>query len=54
MSALNHPHADLSKGQYGTVGQGLHIAKKTAALYPAECRDTSGALLPWRVWFNRG
>ncbi|ENW8697204.1 DUF1737 domain-containing protein, partial [Escherichia coli] len=28
MSRLNHPKADLSKGQYGTVGQGLHIAKK--------------------------
>ncbi|EOK3201324.1 DUF1737 domain-containing protein, partial [Escherichia coli] len=28
MSTLNHPKADLSKGQYGCVGQGLHIAKK--------------------------
>ncbi|ENT6300771.1 TPA: DUF1737 domain-containing protein, partial [Escherichia coli] len=28
MSRLNHPKAELSKGQYGTVGQGLHIAKK--------------------------
>ncbi|EKH03157.1 hypothetical protein ECPA7_2647 [Escherichia coli PA7] len=27
MSTLNHPRADLSKGQYGCVGQGLHIAK---------------------------
>lgn len=34
MSALNHPHADLSKGQYGTVGQGLHIAKKLLPYIP--------------------
>ncbi|EHV67295.1 hypothetical protein ECDEC6C_0002 [Escherichia coli DEC6C] len=27
MSGINHPKADLAKGQYGTVGQGLHIAK---------------------------
>ncbi len=27
MSTINHPRADLSKGQYGCVGQGLHIAK---------------------------
>lgn len=27
MSTINHPRADLSKGQYGQVGQGLHIAK---------------------------
>ncbi|EMQ5325449.1 DUF1737 domain-containing protein, partial [Escherichia coli] len=26
MSTINHPRADLSKGQYGCVGQGLHIA----------------------------
>ncbi|HHU4808297.1 TPA: DUF6645 domain-containing protein [Escherichia coli] len=36
MSALNHPHADLSKGQYGTVGQGLHIAKKLLPFIPAD------------------
>ncbi|EPW6117935.1 DUF1737 domain-containing protein, partial [Escherichia coli] len=28
MTGLNHPKADSSKGQYGCVGQGLHIAKK--------------------------
>ncbi|PZY32435.1 hypothetical protein DIV21_32155, partial [Escherichia coli] len=38
MSRLNHPKADLSKGQYGTVGQGLHIAKK---LLPFICRGGS-------------
>ncbi|WP_130067257.1 DUF1737 domain-containing protein, partial [Escherichia coli] len=26
MSGFNHPRADLTKGQYGCVGQGLHIA----------------------------
>ncbi|EOU9350395.1 DUF6645 domain-containing protein, partial [Escherichia coli] len=35
MSRLNHPKADLSKGQYGTVGQGLHIAKKLLPFIPA-------------------
>ncbi|EFH1311718.1 DUF1737 domain-containing protein [Escherichia coli] len=35
MSRLNHPKADLSKGQYGTVGQGLHIAKKLLLFIPA-------------------
>lgn len=35
MSGLNHPHADLSKGQYGCVGQGLHIAKKLLPYLPA-------------------
>ncbi|EMZ2814305.1 DUF1737 domain-containing protein [Escherichia coli] len=35
MSRLNHPRADLSKGQYGTVGQGLHIAKKLLPFIPA-------------------
>ncbi|EEQ2426497.1 DUF1737 domain-containing protein [Escherichia coli] len=34
MSSLNHPNADLSKGQYGCVGQGLHIAKKLLAFIP--------------------
>ncbi|EEG5546964.1 sialate O-acetylesterase, partial [Salmonella enterica subsp. enterica] len=36
MSMLNHPHADLSKGQYGTVGQALHIAKKLLPYIPEE------------------
>lgn len=27
MSGINHPKADLNKGQYGCVSQGLHIAK---------------------------
>ncbi|WP_044705346.1 DUF6645 domain-containing protein [Escherichia coli] len=35
MSGKNHPKADLSKGQYGTVGQGLHIAKKLLPFIPA-------------------
>ncbi|HIB6116717.1 TPA: DUF6645 domain-containing protein [Escherichia coli] len=35
MSRLKHPKADLSKGQYGTVGQGLHIAKKLLPFIPA-------------------
>ncbi|MDS1553156.1 DUF1737 domain-containing protein [Escherichia coli] len=35
MSRLNHPKADLSKGQFGTVGQGLHIAKKLLPFIPA-------------------
>ncbi len=35
MSRLNHPKADLSKGQYGTVWQGLHIAKKLLPFIPA-------------------
>ena len=34
MSSFNHPKADLSKGQYGTVGQGLHIAKKLLPYIP--------------------
>ncbi|MBJ9144264.1 DUF1737 domain-containing protein [Citrobacter braakii] len=34
MSAINHPHADLSKGQYGCVGQGLHIARKLLPYIP--------------------
>ncbi|EIB6639139.1 DUF1737 domain-containing protein [Escherichia coli] len=34
MSSLHHPNADLSKGQYGCVGQGLHIAKKLLAFIP--------------------
>ncbi|EEG5547145.1 sialate O-acetylesterase, partial [Salmonella enterica subsp. enterica] len=36
MSGLNHPHADLSKGQYGCVGQALHIAKKLLPYIPEE------------------
>ncbi|ENN7401691.1 sialate O-acetylesterase [Escherichia coli] len=35
MSGYNHPKADLTKGQYGTVGQGLHIAKKLLPFIPA-------------------
>ncbi|EJN4034417.1 DUF1737 domain-containing protein [Escherichia coli] len=35
MSRLNHPKADVAKGQYGTVGQGLHIAKKLLPFIPA-------------------
>ncbi|EFA5701459.1 DUF1737 domain-containing protein, partial [Escherichia coli] len=34
MSRLNHPKADLAKGQYGTVSQGLHIAKKLLPYIP--------------------
>ena len=41
MSRLNHPKADLSKGQYGTVGQGLHIAKKLLPFIP----ENAGILL---------
>ncbi|ENN8707488.1 sialate O-acetylesterase, partial [Escherichia coli] len=36
MSLLNHPKADLKKGQYGCVGQGLHIAKKVLPVIPAD------------------
>ncbi|EDS2751659.1 sialate O-acetylesterase [Salmonella enterica] len=36
MSGQNHPRADLSKGQYGTVGQALHIAKKLLPYIPEE------------------
>ncbi|HEB1307591.1 TPA: DUF1737 domain-containing protein [Escherichia albertii] len=41
MSTLNHPRADLSKGQYGCVGQGLHIAKKLLPYIP----NNAGILL---------
>ncbi|EGJ4979537.1 sialate O-acetylesterase, partial [Escherichia coli] len=34
MSGLNHPKADLNKGQYGCVSQGLHIAKKLLPYIP--------------------
>ncbi|HCV5508275.1 TPA: sialate O-acetylesterase [Shigella sonnei] len=34
MSGINHPKADLAKGQYGTVSQGLHIAKKLLPYIP--------------------
>ncbi|HBA8202355.1 TPA: DUF1737 domain-containing protein [Escherichia coli] len=34
MSGLNHPKADLNKGQYGCVSQGLHIAKKLLSYIP--------------------
>ncbi|ELW7495097.1 sialate O-acetylesterase [Salmonella enterica] len=36
MSGINHPKADLKKGQYGTVGQALHIAKKLLPYIPEE------------------
>ncbi|HAW7540824.1 TPA: DUF1737 domain-containing protein, partial [Escherichia coli] len=35
MSNLNHPEADLSKGQYGCVGHALHVAKKLLPFMPA-------------------
>ncbi|ELO7644234.1 DUF6645 domain-containing protein [Escherichia coli] len=41
MSGRNHPRADLSKGQYGLVGHGLHIAKKLLPFIP----DNAGILL---------
>ena len=43
MSTLNHPKADLSKGQYGCVGQGLHIAKNLLPYIP-------NTMLSW--WFG--
>ncbi|ECQ8661086.1 sialate O-acetylesterase [Salmonella enterica] len=36
MSGINHPKADLKKGQYGTVGQALHIAKKLLPYIPED------------------
>ncbi|ECB1786165.1 DUF1737 domain-containing protein [Salmonella enterica subsp. enterica serovar Nottingham] len=36
MSGYSHPKADLSKGEYGTVGQALHIAKKLLSYTPEE------------------
>ncbi|EKE2065550.1 DUF1737 domain-containing protein [Salmonella enterica] len=36
MTGINHPRADLSKGQYGTVGQALHIAKKLLPYIPED------------------
>lgn len=41
MSIYSHPRADLAKGQYGCVGQGLHIAKKLLPYIP----DNAGILL---------
>ncbi len=41
MSGYSHPKADLSKGQYGTVSQVLHIAKKLLAYIP----DNAGILI---------
>ncbi|HAK8200538.1 TPA: sialate O-acetylesterase [Salmonella enterica] len=41
MSKENHPKADLTKGQYGTVAQALHIAKKLLAYIP----DNAGILM---------
>ncbi|EDG4308591.1 sialate O-acetylesterase [Salmonella enterica] len=36
MTGINHPRADLKKGQYGTVGQALHIAKKLLPYIPED------------------
>ncbi|ECM9892030.1 sialate O-acetylesterase [Salmonella enterica subsp. enterica serovar Montevideo] len=41
MSHLNHPKADLSKGEYGCVGQALHIARKLLPYIP----DNAGILM---------
>ncbi|MCP1694762.1 putative transposase [Citrobacter farmeri] len=41
MSSYNHPLAMLEKGEYGCVGQGLHIAKKLLPHIP----DNAGILL---------
>ncbi|ENH5463647.1 DUF1737 domain-containing protein, partial [Escherichia coli] len=41
MSGYNHPKADLSKGQYGLVGHGLHIARKLLPFIP----EKAGILL---------
>ncbi|EJR8278515.1 sialate O-acetylesterase [Escherichia coli] len=41
MSGINHPRADLSKGQYGCVSQTLHIARKLLAWIP----DNAGILM---------
>lgn len=41
MSKINHPKADLTKGEYGCVGQALHIAKKLLAYIP----DNAGILM---------
>ncbi|EHK2736565.1 sialate O-acetylesterase [Salmonella enterica] len=41
MSKMNHPKADLTKGEYGTVAQALHIAKKLLAYIP----DNAGILM---------
>ncbi len=35
MSVYSHPNADLSKGEYGCVGQGLHIAKRLLPYIPS-------------------
>ncbi|UMR98462.1 DUF6645 domain-containing protein [Escherichia coli] len=34
MSGFSHPRANFSKGQYGCVGQGLHIAKRLLPYIP--------------------
>ncbi|EED8311875.1 DUF1737 domain-containing protein, partial [Salmonella enterica subsp. enterica serovar Minnesota] len=41
MTGINHPKADLSKGEYGTVSQALHIAKKLLPYLP----DNAGILI---------
>ncbi|EHL0087287.1 sialate O-acetylesterase, partial [Escherichia coli] len=60
MSEKNHPRADLNKGQYGCVGQGLHIAKKLLPFIPANagillvpcCRGGSGVTTGNEGTFN--
>ncbi|WP_337228617.1 sialate O-acetylesterase [Proteus faecis] len=41
MSLFHHPKANLTNGEYGCVGQGLHIAKKILPYIP----DNAGILL---------
>ncbi|HGB3178555.1 TPA: DUF6645 domain-containing protein [Salmonella enterica subsp. enterica serovar Muenchen] len=41
MSHENHPRADLTRGEYGTVAQALHIAKKLLPYIP----DNAGILM---------
>ncbi|EJT6564764.1 DUF1737 domain-containing protein [Escherichia coli] len=60
MSEKNHPRAELNKGQYGCVGQGLHIAKKLLPFIPANagillvpcCRGGSGVTTGNEGTFN--
>lgn len=53
MSGFNHPRADLTKGQYGTVGQGLHIAKKLLPYIPQNAGILLVPLLPGGFSFHR-
>ena len=57
MSGYNHPKADLSKGQYGLVGHGLHIARKLLPFIPEKagillvpCGRGEALLLPTVMW----